>query len=162
MARKRNRTNPLVEGLILTCADGRVTSREAQKAVRALCKHYGGQFAYVPLRKEDGESARKLRGVVADAAGDDAAEEIVSKIMRLYGGTQIYFPMERNAFAATIALEIYERYDGNETSMSDIAREYGISVVHAYRLWAEGRQEKFERSMPYLPFLELGEDNNPG
>ena len=70
--------------------------------------------------------------------------------------------MERNAFAVAIALEIYERYDGNEISMSDIAREYGISVVHAYRLWAEGRQEKFERSMPYLPFVEFGEGNNRG
>ena len=116
----------------------------------------------MPLRKEDGESARKLRGVVADAVGGGAAEEIVAKIMRLYGGTHIYFPMERNAFALVIALEIFERYDGNENSMNDIAREYGISTSYAYRLWREGRQEKFERSMPYLPFIELGDCNDGG
>jgi len=147
----------LAEDLILSCSGGRVSSETAQRAVRALCRHYGGLMVYVPGRKDDGRSAERLRGVVADAVGDGDAEEIVGRIMRLYGNTQVYFPMERNAFRKTIALEIYERAGGGGASMGELAREYGVSFAQAYRLWGEGRAERLRPSMPYLPFLELSE-----
>ena len=163
MAKRRNSENALVEDLILSCAGEKVTMAESQKAVRSLCRYFGGQMVYVPARKEDGESARKLRGVVADAVGDRAAKAVVEKIMLLYGNLQIYFPMERNAFSTAIALEIYERSGKNGTTMNDLAREYGISSMQAYRLWKKGQKEKFRPSMPYLPYLEMadGDERTP-
>ena len=156
----KNRDNALAEDLILACTGEGVPSATAQKAVRALCRFYGGQMIYIPAKKENGASAKNLRGVIADAAGDIAAEKILNKIMALYGNMQLYIPMERTAFRKTIALEIYGRYGNDGSSMSDLARFYGISFTLAYNLWKEGQREKLKPSMPYLPFLEMAENNN--
>jgi Mor family transcriptional regulator len=158
--RRKSCDNALVEDLILSCAGGEVSSETVQKAVRALCRHYGGQMTYIPVKKKDGTLAENLRSVIADAAGDPAAEAIVGKIMALYGSMQVYFPLERLAFRKTIALEIFERCGKNGVTMNDLAREYNISAGHAYHLWKTGRYEKLKPSMPYLPFLELAENNN--
>ena len=155
MAKFRDRA--LVEDLILACTREGVSSETAQKAIRALCRYYGGQMTYIPAKKENGASAEKLRGVLADAVGDSAAEEILGKIMALYGAMQIYFPLERKAFRKTIALEIYARCDGYKCTMNDLAREYGIASMTAYRLWEQGQHEKLKPTMPYLPFLEMAE-----
>jgi Mor family transcriptional regulator len=159
--RCKSRDSALVEDLILSCTGGGVTSDTAQKAVRALCRYFGGQMVYIPARKENGTSAENLRCVISDAVNGFAAEMILNKIMRLYGGMQIYFPLERKAFRKIIALEIYSRCGNNGYGMNDLAREYNISFTFAYDLWKEGRREKLKPSMPYLPFLELHENNNP-
>ena len=151
----------LVEDLILSCAGGKVTSATAQRAIRALCRHHGGLMVYVPTKKDDGKSAESLRGAMADAVGDRAADEVLDKIMRLYGGTQQYIPLERNAFRKAIALEIFARLGADGTTMTDLAREYGVTFSHGYALWREGRAERLRPTMPYLPFVELG-DNNGG
>jgi Mor family transcriptional regulator len=155
------RENNLVEDLILSCIENEVSSETAQKAIRALCRYYGGQMIYIPARKEHGTSAENLRRVVADAVGERTAETIIGKIMRLYGNMQLYIPFERTAFRKTIALEIYERYGNDGSSMNDLARAYNISFTLAYNLWKKGRHEKLNPSMPYLPFLELAGGNNP-
>jgi len=147
----------LVEDLILSCTSGEVSSETAQKAVRAICRYYGGQMIYIPGRKANGASAKNLHGVIADAVGDGYAEKILEKIMTFYGCMLLYIPMEEKAFKKTIALEIYERYGNKGITMNDLAREYHISVVHAYKLWQEGQREKLKPSMPYLPFLEMAE-----
>jgi Mor family transcriptional regulator len=157
----KNRDNALVQDLILSCTGGGVPSETAQRAVRALCRYYGGQMVYIPARKENGTSAENLRRVIADAAGEHVAAEITGRIMRLYGAMQIYFPLERKAFRKTIALEIFSRCGNDGCTMNDLAREYGISFTHAYDLWKRGRREKLKPSMPYLPFLEMAENNNP-
>jgi len=149
--------NALVEDLILACTGEGVSSKIAQRAIRALCRYYGGQMIYIPAKKENGTSAENLRGVLADAVGDSAAEKILSKIMALYGAMQIYFPLERTSFKKTIALEIYERCDGDKCTMNDLAREYHISAMQAYRLWQMGQHERLKPTMPYLPFLEMAE-----
>lgn len=153
--------NALVEDLILACTGGGVSSGTAQKAVRTLCRYYGGQMVYIPAKKETGTSAENLRRVLADAVGDYDAEKILIKIMALYGSMQIYFPIERMAFRKIIALEIYEQHGNDGKSMNDLARDYGISANHAYHLWKIGRHEKLKPSMPFLPFLEMAEGNNP-
>ncbi|MDR3173578.1 MAG: hypothetical protein LBU19_04945 [Treponema sp.] len=154
------RGSALVEDLILSCAGKGIALETAQKAVRALCRYYGGQMTYIPARKDNGASAEKLRSVITDAVGDQAAEKILARIMTLYGGMQIYFPLERCAYKKIIALEIFERSGKEGVSMNDLAREYNICSAHAYHLWKAGRYEKIKPSMPYLPFLELAEHNN--
>jgi Mor family transcriptional regulator len=158
---RKSRESALAEDLILSCTGGGVTSETARKAVRALCRYYGGQMVYIPARKENGVSAESLRRVITDAAGERAGKEITGKIMRLYGAMQTCIPLERTAFRKTIALEIYKRFGNNGCAMNDLAREYNISFTHAYDLWREGRREKLKPSMPYLPFLEMA-DNNHG
>jgi Mor family transcriptional regulator len=159
--RRKPRDNALVEDLILSCAGEGVSSETAQKAVRALCRYYGGQMTYIPAKKKDGALAGNMRNVIADAVGDAAAEKIVDRIMDLYGSLQVYFPLERCAYRKIIALEIYERCGRNTVTLNDLAREYNISAAHAGYLWKLGRHEKLKSSMPYLPFLELAESNNP-
>jgi Mor family transcriptional regulator len=151
------RDSALVEDLVLSCAGEGISVETAQKAIRALCRYYGGQMIYIPVKKKDGTSAGNLRRVITDAAGDSAAEKIVGKIMRMYGNMQLYIPLERCAFRTIIALEIYERYGKDGVTMNDLAREYNISFTFAYNLWKKGRHEKLKPSMPYLPFLELAE-----
>ncbi|MDR1250625.1 MAG: hypothetical protein LBK62_00505 [Treponema sp.] len=155
------RDSALVEDLILSCSGKEVSSETAQKAVRALCRYYGGQMTYIPAKKKDGVLAENLRRVIADAAGEQDAEKILEKLMTLYGGMQVYFPLERCAFKKITALEIYHRYGKNGITLNDLAREYNISAVHAGYLWKLGRHEKLKPSMPYLPFLELEEYTNP-
>jgi Mor family transcriptional regulator len=89
---------------------------------------------YIPAKKETGKTAESLRSVLADAAGDWAAEKILGRIMAIYGNMQLYIPMERTAFRKTIALEIYERYGTDGSSMNDLARDYNISFTLAYNL----------------------------
>jgi Mor family transcriptional regulator len=160
MAKRRSRTGKLVQDLILSCTTCEVPSEIAQKAIRAVCRYYGGQMIYIPSKKADGSSAENLRGVIADAVGDSYAEKILEKIMNLYGYMLVYIPQEERAFKKTIALEIYQRYGNDGNNMNDLAREYHISTNHAFRLWRMGQSEKLRPSMPYLPFLELTEYND--
>jgi Mor family transcriptional regulator len=159
--RRKPRDNALVEDMILSCTGEKISSEAAQKAVRALCRYYGGQMTYIPVKKKDGTLAENLRRVIADAVGDPAAEKILDRLMALYGNMQVYIPLERTAFRKIIALEIYKRYGNDGSSMNDLARDYNISFSCAYNFWKLGQHEKLKPSMPYLPFLELAGNNNP-
>jgi Mor family transcriptional regulator len=156
----RSRDSALVEDLILSCAGEGIASETVQKAIRALCRYYGGQMIYIPVKEENGTSAEKLRIAMMDAVDEGSARTLLARIMRLYGGMQVYIPLERCAFRTTIALEIYERYDQRVLPMTALAREYNISANYAYVLWKRGRHEKLKPALPYLPFLELAEINN--
>ena len=154
---RKSRDSALAEDLILSCTGNGVSSETAQKAVRALCRRFGGLMVYIPSRKKGGTSAENLRRAIMDAVGEHAAEKIVDKIMALYGSMQIYIPLERCAYKKIMALEIYERNGKNGVTIKELAREYNISGDHAYKLWKKGQREKFISSLPYLPFLELAE-----
>jgi Mor family transcriptional regulator len=149
----------LADDMIILCSTA-VGSEDAQKGVRALCRYFGGQMIYVPLRDDAGESAEKIRGVLADAAGDKAARRMLDKLMMRFGGMQVYIPLERCAFKKIIALEIYERYNGKGMSINDLAREYNISFNYAYTLWHKGRRERLDKTLPYLPFSEFFYNNS--
>ena len=151
---KRDET--LIEDMIFLCSAVGGT-QTAQKGIRALCRYFGGQMIYIPLKKDSGAAAGKIRNVLADAVGDKAAQDILEKLMFRFGGFQMYIPMERTAFRKTIALEIYERNYKNNESINDLAREYNISFTLAYTLWKQGQHEKLKPSTPYLPFLETAE-----
>jgi Mor family transcriptional regulator len=114
----------------------------AVRAVREICRYFGGQCVYIPAHKTTGRTAEELHGLLRDAAGDPGADLMFEKIMALFGGYQVYIPMEKYAFRGTIAREIYERYDGNNETVGDLCREYGISFNTVYRLYYEGRDEK--------------------
>jgi Mor family transcriptional regulator len=149
----RKRDN-LADDMIILCSTA-VGAETAQKGIRALCRYCGGRMIYIPLRDDAGDSAEKIRGVLADAVGDRPARQILDKLMIRFGGLQIYIPLERCAFRKIIALEIYERNYNKGIPINDLAEDYNISFTFAYTLWREGRHEKQHKTLPYLPFLEF-------
>jgi Mor family transcriptional regulator len=131
----------IVADMIEGC--GKAVGRDiAVKAIRELCRYFGGQLVYVPIHKTTGNTTEELHGVLRDAVGDSDAVMILEKIMALFGGHQIYIPMERGAFRDTIAREIYERYDGSHETVGDLCRRYGISFNTMYKLYYRGRDNK--------------------
>jgi Mor family transcriptional regulator len=114
----------------------------ARRGLRALCRYFGGQLLYIPQDKVDGESAEKIRGVLADEVGDADAEKIIEKLMAFYGGIQLYIPLERTGFKKDIANEIYEKYNGTNESMSELCRNYNLSFAQVYRCVHNAREAK--------------------
>ena len=153
------RDNSLAEDMIILCSTA-VGSQTAQKGIRALCRYFGGQLIYVPLKNDAGQSADKIRDVLADAVGDKDAAAMLEKLMLRFGSLQIYIPLERCAFRKIIAIEIYKQNYEKGVPINDLAREYHISFTLTYTLWREGRREKYHQSIPYLPFLELSCNNS--
>jgi len=119
-----------------------IDPESARRGLRALCRYFGGQLLYIPKNKADGESAEKIRGVLADEVGDSDAEKIIEKLMMFYGGIQLYIPLERTGFKEDIANEIYEKYDGTSKTMSDICRDYNLSFTQVYRCIHNTRETK--------------------
>ena len=128
---------------------GIVDRETAVKAVRVICRYFGGTIIYIPVRAVNGISAKELRGVLIDAVGDKDGERILEKIMALLGGQQLYIPMENKAFREEIALEIYERFDGQKKRSRDLALEYRTSSNQIYQLWKLGRKIKVSRREEY-------------
>lgn len=110
-----------------------IEPESARRGIRALCRFFGGQLLYIPQNKVDGESAEKIRGVLADEVGDKDGEKILEKLMAFYGGVQLYVPLERTGFKKDIANEIYEKYYGTNESMSELCRNYNLSFAQVYR-----------------------------
>lgn len=155
----KTKTNELsfAEDLILHCTNKRISSEQAQKAVRAICRYFGGQMIYIPVSGEQSAhegAGSELAGVIADAVDGDIAPEIFERIKGIYGGMQIYIPMEKSAFKKIIAIEIYRRYGKDGTTMNSLAREYNMSFSQCYRLWRDGQRNREGKNMPFLPFLE--------
>jgi Mor family transcriptional regulator len=121
----------------------------AIRAMRAVCRYFGGQLVYIPANKTSGDTTRELRGVIVDEVGDADAERILKRIMALFGGFQLYIPMERGAFRDIIAREIFEKYDNDKTKIGDLCREYGIAFNTVYRRWIEGRDKKKQMALDF-------------
>ena len=66
------------------------------------------------------------------------ADEIALNVMRdfraMYGGHNIYIPMEKREEISERDREICGRFIRNELSIGDIAHEYGISLQWAYKI----------------------------
>jgi Mor family transcriptional regulator len=114
----------------------------AVKAIREICRYFGGQYVYIPLHKTTGKTTEELHGLLRDTVGDGDAGRILEKLMALYGGYQIYVPIEKKAFRQLIVREIYEKYDGINKTIGDLCREYGIAFNTVYKFYHEGRNEK--------------------
>jgi Mor family transcriptional regulator len=121
----------------------------AVKAIREVCRYFGGQYVYIPLRKTTGKTTEELHGLLRDAVGDADAGRILEKLMSLYGGYQIYIPMEKKAFRPLIVQEIYKKYDGINTTIGDLCREYGMSFTAVYKFYHEGRNEKAQMQFQF-------------
>jgi hypothetical protein len=68
------------EDLILALANSGITPEEAQTAVRALCRHYGGQLLSVPAKKADGKSGNAIHEVIAEATDGRVADAALGPV----------------------------------------------------------------------------------
>ncbi|WP_147613917.1 Mor transcription activator family protein [Treponema pectinovorum] len=129
----------------------------AVKGIRSICKYFGGQMIFLPKFKIDGsETVEELRGVLADAVGDGAAEQILEVLMAQFGGVPLYIPQECRAFRDEVAKEIYERYDGTKETRGDLCREYKMSFSQIYRLYHRAIELK-EDALQYKLFDDFNE-----
>jgi Mor family transcriptional regulator len=134
----------LARDMVESVAQRLADREEVVRAVRAVLRYFGGQLVYFPFARADAGSKQlsKLRDVLADEIGDADAELFVNAWTRYFGGSQMYMPLERTAFRDEIADEIYERFDGNMDTMSELCREYRTSYVQIYRLYHLGQKRK--------------------
>ena len=123
--------------MINGCADI-VDRKTATKAVRIICRYFGGSLVYVPIKKTNGGMINEMHEALCDTVGDRDGKLILKKIMALFGGHQLYVPMEKSAFNKEIAREIHERLYKEKTR--DLCREYAISFTQVYRLFYKGRK----------------------
>lgn len=143
MAKNRDAAGSLFNE-ILNSATGAVCDRTtAAKALRGLCRWYGGQMVYLPkTRWRESKRGEEIFGVMADATDDASSEKIMDCITPLFGGFQIYVPFETGIFSREVAREIHERYDGTEETKNDLCREFHISFAKFYKLWHDADDDK--------------------
>jgi len=118
----------------------------AIRAVRALLREFGGQLIYFPAARETSKQVERLRGVLEEEIGG-GAEKVIEAWSRVYGGAQLYLPLEHRAFRDEIADEIYRRYDGKADTMNELCKEYRTSYVQIYRLFHLGQERKTQPDM---------------
>ena len=94
MAGKANDGGSVIVDIVEGCS-GLVKKSTVIKALRSVCRYFGGQLVYIPITKNTGCTMEEFRGIITDAVGDAAGEKILNKIIALFGGTQIYIPMEK-------------------------------------------------------------------
>ena len=147
----------LIQDFVAAAAGAVGNRKTAVRAVRALCKWFGGQLVYIPRLRSDGKTAEALRGVLADAVGDLDAHPIVGRFMQLFGGVQYYIPKEFRAFRGEIRREIYERCDGTQETMNALCREYGVCYTQVYRMC---REYLMEIKQLHFNFDKEGDDDD--
>lgn len=135
----------MIDACTVPVADRVVASR----AIRAICKWYGGQLISIPRSRTNSTTVDELRGVIADEVGDPNAEKVVSCLVQLFGGMQLYIPMESRAFSREIAREIHARYNGTQESMRELCREYKISYMQIYRLFHRAEDERLQNRFDF-------------
>lgn len=144
------KTKTLIDDMLLVCTSRLADHAQARKALRAVCRYYGGQQLYIPRwKKESSRKAEELRDVLADAVGDPDGETVLDELMTKFGGFAHYIPLEGRAFRTDVAQEIYESYDGTTEHLGDLCRQYGITYTQVYRLWHLARDEKLQQQFDF-------------
>lgn len=133
----------LVEEMVLAATHALANHETAVKAIRALCKWYGGQQIYFPKTKLDGsEIGEEILGIMSDAVGGADGACVMASLMPLFGGVQLYIPFEIRAFRKAIAREIHKKFNGTGARKAELCREYGISFTQMYRMYHEIEAER--------------------
>ena len=140
MANKKNES--IAMDIVNSCQ--KIDRNIAIKGVRTLCRHFGGCILYIPKKKKNGKTITEMYKVLYEAVGDHNANIIMDKVIALFGSYPVYIPVERRAFQDEIAVEIYLRA-GEDGSVSEIGRYYGLCFTAAYKLWKKGQRIKLNR-----------------
>ena len=71
---------------------------------------------------------------------EDVSKKVARQVMRDFGGSQIYIPLEKSAFKEDIEDEMFEMYTG--ANISEIARKYNCSFTTVYDSIKHVRERK--------------------
>jgi Mor family transcriptional regulator len=107
-----------------------------------------------PVKKKDGRTVREIYETLREAAGERGADVILDKATALYGGWQVYIPLERGAFEDEIAEGVYKRHMEEGARTIEMSRGYGFSFTKAYSLWKKGRKIKLRKEMKKCSSLQ--------
>lgn len=118
------------------------TRTEAIRVVRSILRLYGGQLLYLPRSLRESKHVQRLLAAISDEIGDGLAEKVLIRLMKVFGGSQLYLPLEHVAFRDEIADEIFHRYDGSGDRLSELCIEFAISFTQVYRLFHHGKQRR--------------------
>jgi Mor family transcriptional regulator len=146
MARRKTDCQNIALDIVDAC-HGALDRNTAIKGVRNLCRYFGGAMYYIPVKKKDGRTVKEMYETLREAVGDRGADIIIDKTMALFGGLQIYIPLERSAFENVIAEEIYKRHTEENANMLEMSRDYGFSFTKIYGLWKKGQKIKLRKEL---------------
>jgi Mor family transcriptional regulator len=146
MARRKTDCQNIALDIVDTCR-GALDQNTALKGVRNLCRYFGGAMYYIPVKKKDGRTAKEMLETLREAVGGRAADIIIGKTMALFGGLQIYIPLENSAFESVIAEEVYKRHTEEGANMREMSRDYGVSFTEIYGLWKKGQKIKLRKEL---------------
>lgn len=90
----------------------------------------------VDVLRDEASAVARLFGV---QAADAAASMLVTRVVQRVGGGDLYVPGAARSRAQVRDADIRERHDG--TNVAELAREYGITVRHVYRILGAARRE---------------------
>lgn len=134
----------IVDDLIAACEQGCKKKETARKAVRAICREFGGGIIYISKRQEGFYSSIILT-LFEEITDNQIALAMLERVMTLLGSVQIYIPLERTAFKNEIAIEVFEAYDGTVATLHKLKKELQCSFNHLYRLYHIGKKLTHEK-----------------
>lgn len=88
-----------------------------------LVARYGGTTINVPFTTRNNYRLAQI-----------LEPETIAKLIRRYAGTRLYIPKTCNSPRTARDIEIYQRYKQGLTNVNQIAREYGLSDRHVWKI----------------------------
>ena len=83
--------------------------------------------------------ASAVRPEVDAAKAEALALKITEGFLSVWGGSSLYLPQANYLAKLRRDREIYRRFTGGELEANQLAREFGVSVNHVYRICREER-----------------------
>ena len=101
-----------------------------------------GPELLVELAQHTSETVREIIDI-EPAVADQIGQAVANRMMQVWGGQNVYFPMGLSYRLSRRDREIYDEFNG--TNHSDLARKYGVSLQWIYKIVKAVRQEETAR-----------------
>lgn len=99
-----------------------------------------------------GEEAVRVLGVEPDVAGL-LGDEVATRFSAEFGGGMLYLPKGRVFHTSRLYRQIWEAFTGN--NQAELARRFGVSLQHVYRVVARERERDRLGRQQSLPGVSL-------
>lgn len=96
------------------------------------------------------EEAVRVAGVSPEVAGL-IGDEVATRFSAEFGGDMLYIPQGRVFHTSRLYRQIWEGFSGS--NQADLARQFGVSLQHVYRVIAKERERERAERQRQLPGL---------
>lgn len=97
-----------------------------------------------------------IKAGVDEAIANKCAWDAVNFVRKEHGGLNLYIPKGKSLDAVLQQMKIFEECTGN--NHSELARKYGLSVQHVYRIYKQILQYKRENNdLPQVDMFYEGD-----